>query len=95
MPKLVTEIVGGETYEYYPLGDYVVRAKGICGGRPTFKYTRIEVSGILEMLHADSIDTIVEDYGGRVSHEAIEEAIQISGKLCKKRCKKTLKRSAA
>src|SRR5438093_7174788 len=41
--ELVCEIVGGEPYEYYPLGQYVVRAPGVCGGRPTFKYTRIDV----------------------------------------------------
>lgn len=38
MAELMTEIVGGEPYEYYPLGEYVVRAPGVCGGRPTFKY---------------------------------------------------------
>jgi len=39
MATLITEIVNGEPYHYYPLGDYVVRAIGVCGGRPTFKYT--------------------------------------------------------
>ena len=38
--KLTTEIVGGESYEYYPLGKYIVATPGGCGGRPTFKYTR-------------------------------------------------------
>lgn len=33
MAKLVTEIVGGEPYEYVPLGEYVVRAPGVCDGR--------------------------------------------------------------
>jgi hypothetical protein len=42
MPELITEIVSGEHYQYCSLGDYVVRAVGVCGGRPTFKYTRIE-----------------------------------------------------
>ena len=32
MTKLVTETVGGEAYQYYPLGEYVVRAVGVCGG---------------------------------------------------------------
>ena len=36
---LVTEIVGEESYQYYPLGSHVVRALGVCGSRPTFKYT--------------------------------------------------------
>jgi len=78
MPKLVTERVGDELYEYYPMGEHIVRAKGVCGGRPTFKYTRIEVSGILARLTTESIDAIVEDYEGRISRPAIVEAIQIA-----------------
>ena len=35
--KLVTEIVGGEPYEFYSLGEYVVGAPGVSGGEPTFK----------------------------------------------------------
>ena len=78
MPELITEIVGGETYQYYPLGDYVVRAIGVCGGRPTFKYTRIEITGTLERLAAgESINDIVAGYRGRVSHAAIQEALRL------------------
>ncbi len=81
MSKLVTEIVGNEPYSYYPMGKHVVRAPGVCGGRPTFKYTRIEVAGVLSMLASDTIDTIVEAYRGRISREAIEEAILIASRL--------------
>jgi hypothetical protein len=35
MSNLITEVVNGEPYQYYPLGAYVVRAVGVCGGRPT------------------------------------------------------------
>jgi uncharacterized protein (DUF433 family) len=78
MATLVTEIVGGEPYHYYPLGDYVVRAVGVCGGRPTFKYTRIEITGTLERLAAgESIDAIVKGYRGRVSRAAIMEAVRL------------------
>jgi uncharacterized protein (DUF433 family) len=78
MAKLVTEMVGGEVYQYYPLGEHVVRAVGVCGGRPTFKYTRIEITGTLERLAAgESIDEIVRGYRGRVSHEAIVEAVRL------------------
>ena len=78
MAELVTEIVSGEPYQYYPLGDYVVRAVGVCGGRPTFKYTRIEITGTLERLAAgESINDIVEGYRGRVSHAAILEAVRL------------------
>jgi uncharacterized protein (DUF433 family) len=78
MAELVTEIVGGEEYQYYPMGDHIVRALGVCGARPTFKYTRIEITGTLERLAAgESIDEIVEGYRGRVTHTAVTEAIRL------------------
>ena len=78
MNNLITEMVAGEPYQYYPLGEYVVRAPGVCGGRPTFKYTRIEITGALERLAAgEHADTIVAGYQGRVSHAALLEAAQI------------------
>ena len=61
MVKLVTEMVAGEPYQYYPLGDHVVRAVGVCGGRPTFKYTRLGITGTLEHLAAGAkLDAIVK-----------------------------------
>ncbi len=78
MTELITEIVNGEPYQYYPLGEHVVRAVGICGGRPTFKYTRIEITGTLDRLAAgESLDAIVAGYRGRVSREAVIAAVQI------------------
>jgi hypothetical protein len=38
---LVCEMYGDVPYEYYPIGQYIVAAPGVCGGRPTFKYTRL------------------------------------------------------
>lgn len=78
MSQITSEIVSGEMYQYYSLGQHVVRAPDICGGRPTFKYTRIEITGTLERLAAgEQIDAIVAGYQGRVSQEAIQEASQI------------------
>lgn len=78
MAELITEIIGGESYQYYPLGNYVVRAIGVCGERPTFKYTRIEITGTLERLAAgENIDELVKGYRGRVSREAILEAMNL------------------
>ena len=78
MMKLITETVGREPYQYYPMGRYVVRAPGVCGGRPTFKYTRIEITGTLDRLAAgESLDDILAGYNGRVSREAIIEAIRL------------------
>jgi uncharacterized protein (DUF433 family) len=76
--QLVQEIVGGEPYEYYPLGKYVVRAPGVCGGRPTFKYTRIEITFILHLLATGrTIEDLVEGYYERFSKEAVLEAINL------------------
>jgi uncharacterized protein (DUF433 family) len=50
MTQIRTEIVSGETYQYYPLSDNIVRAIGICGEQPTFKYTGIEMTGTLERI---------------------------------------------
>jgi uncharacterized protein (DUF433 family) len=78
MTALVTEIVGGEVYQYYPLSDHVVRAVGVCGGRPTFKYTRIEITGTLERLATgERLEAIVQGYRGRVSREAILDAVRL------------------
>ena len=76
--NLITEMVGGEPYHYYPLGSYVVRAPEVCNGRPTFKYTRIEIIGTFERLAAgENIDELVSGYRGRVSKEAIMEAVNL------------------
>ena len=76
MIKLITEMVSGETYQYYSLTENVVRAVGICGERPTFKYTRIEITGTLERIASgEPIDQVVKGYRGRVSREAILEAM--------------------
>src|SRR5438128_2614154 len=78
--SLVREEVGGETYEYYPLGEYVVAAPGVCGGEPTFRYTRIHVRHILERLHAgEDREQLVAAYHGRISQPAIEEALRLEG----------------
>jgi uncharacterized protein (DUF433 family) len=78
MAELITEILEGEPYQYYPLGQHVVRAIGVCGERPTFKYTRIEITGTLERLAVgENIEEIVKGYQERVSREAIIEAMRL------------------
>ena len=78
MVKPTTETIEGESYRYYPLGDHIVRALGVCGGRPTFKYTRIDIAGALDRVAAgETIDEIVSGYRGRVSRDALIEAIQL------------------
>jgi uncharacterized protein (DUF433 family) len=78
---MIREDVGGDIYEYIPLGKFVVSAPGVCRGRPTFKYTRIEVARVLEWLAAGhSLEKLLAGYQGRVSFEAIQEAARLAGK---------------
>lgn len=48
--KLVREILNGEPYEYYPLGKYLGAAPGVCDGRPTIKYHRLDARHIIGFL---------------------------------------------
>jgi uncharacterized protein (DUF433 family) len=78
--ELTRELYGGEWYEYVPLGKHIVAAPGICGGRPTFKYTRLEVSVILDLLAAGwSVQKILRNYSqSRISADAIKEAVHLA-----------------
>ena len=79
-PELKHELVNGESYEYYALGKYVVMAPGICGRRPTFKYTRLETSVVLADIAAGlTIDEILADFDlSDLSREAIQEAVELA-----------------
>ena len=79
-PELVREIVGDTPYDYYPLGEFVVIAPGICGGRPTFKYTRLEVSTILALLReGQSVDEVAAEYEhSNLEPVAVREAIRLA-----------------
>lgn len=61
------------------LGRYIVADSGICHGKPTFVGTRILVADVLEQV-ANGIawDTIVDDWRGDVSKEAIAEAVRLA-----------------
>lgn len=78
--KLVREVHGGEPYEYYPLGTHVVVAPGICGGRPTFKYTRLEVSVVLSLLgQGETVADVVEEYArSDLTPAAVAEAVNLA-----------------
>ena len=75
--KLLNEIVGGEPYEYYLLGKYIVTAPGVCGGRPTFKYTRIDVRHALGLLATGrTIEEVANCY--QIPIEAVKEALKLA-----------------
>jgi uncharacterized protein (DUF433 family) len=48
--ELVREVYAGDPYVYLPLGKYVVAARGMCGGRPTLKYTRMDARWVMGYL---------------------------------------------
>src|SRR6266481_1732980 len=76
--KLIREGSAGHRYEYYPLGRYVVIALGVCGDRPTFKGTRVEVQTILDCLrNGRTIEDILLSYPS-ISRQAIQEAIHLA-----------------
>ena len=76
--KLVCEM-GGESYEYYPLGQYIVAAPGVCGGRPTFKYTRIDVHHALGLMAAGrTVEQVAHSYDLPV--EAVQEALKLAAR---------------
>jgi uncharacterized protein (DUF433 family) len=62
------------------IGHSIVEAPGVCGGRPTFKYTRLEVATILDLLAAGwTVERLVQEYAqSHLTAEAIAEAIRLA-----------------
>lgn len=60
-------------------GRYIVSDPEICHGKPTFSGTRIMVADVLEQV-ADGLDweTIIEEWRGSITKEAIAEAVSLS-----------------
>jgi uncharacterized protein (DUF433 family) len=60
-------------------GRHIVSDPKICHGKPTFRGPRILVADVLEQV-ADGMawETIVEEWRGRVSKDAIAEAVALS-----------------
>ena len=75
--EMVHETFNGDPYDYYPLGEYVVAARGVCGGRPTIKYHRLDARYIIGRLKSgDSPQRIARDY--QIPLAAVDEAMQLS-----------------
>jgi uncharacterized protein (DUF433 family) len=61
------------------LGRYIVADPGICGGKPTIRGTRILVADVLgQVARGMAWETIVEEWRGAVSMEAIAEAVRLA-----------------
>ncbi len=60
------------------LGDYVIVDPEICHGNPTFRGTQIRVIDVLDQIAAGlAWETIIEAWRGRITKEAIAEAVKL------------------
>jgi uncharacterized protein (DUF433 family) len=80
--ELVREKRGEDMYEYFPLGKYIVAAPKVCRGRPTFKYTRIQVAFVLDLLAEGwTVDRVTREYkASNITAPAVREAINLAKK---------------
>ena len=63
-------------------GKYIVADSEICHGAFTFKGTRILVSVVLKQIaKGKNFDYIEKAWGGKVSQEALFEAISLAGQV--------------
>ncbi|MEX2262022.1 MAG: DUF433 domain-containing protein [Bryobacteraceae bacterium] len=61
------------------IGRFIVADPTICHGQPTFRGTRILVADVLEQVAAGiAWETIVEEWRGTVSSDAISEAVRLA-----------------
>jgi uncharacterized protein (DUF433 family) len=61
------------------VGRYIVTDPKICHGKPTFRGTRIMVSQVLDQVaRGMAWETIEEEWRGKVSREAIAEAVRLA-----------------
>jgi uncharacterized protein (DUF433 family) len=67
--------------ESHQVGRYIVSDAKICHGQPTFRGTRILVADVLDQVAEGlSWETIVEEWHGSITAEAITEAVSLAGK---------------
>jgi uncharacterized protein (DUF433 family) len=62
-------------------GRFIVAHPATCHGQPTFRGTRILVADVLEQAAAGiAWETIVEEWRGNVSSDAIAEAVRLASR---------------
>jgi uncharacterized protein (DUF433 family) len=63
------------------LGRWIVADPRVCHGKPTFRNTRIMVWQVLEMVASGMAwEMIVEQWDGKVTRDAIAEAVQLANR---------------
>lgn len=72
MPKRLTQ-------ESWLIGRFIVVDPSVCHGQPTFRGTRILVCDVLEEVASGlAWETIVDEWRGDVSKDAIAEAVRLA-----------------
>ena len=62
------------------IGRHIVADSNVCHGKPTFRGTRILVADVLgQIAEGMAWETIVEEWHGNITIEAIAEAVQLAG----------------
>ncbi len=65
---------------YLKVGHHLIAHPRVCGGRLTFRGTRIKVADVLEMLSSGMTpQQVASNYPGLVSVEALQEAARLVG----------------
>ncbi len=61
------------------IGRHIITDPKICHGKPTFRGTRVLVSDVLEQVASGMAwETIIEEWNGSITKEAIREAVQLA-----------------
>jgi uncharacterized protein (DUF433 family) len=64
------------------VGRYIVADPKICHGKPTFRGTRIIVADVLDQVaNGMSWKSIVEEWRGDISEDAIGEAVRLAREM--------------
>jgi uncharacterized protein (DUF433 family) len=68
-----------------PIGKYIDIDSEVCGGAPVFRGTGVRVTEVLEEIARGlPRDVIIERRQGRISRDAISEAVRLAGELLAK-----------
>lgn len=74
-----------------PLGQFIVIDPEVCHGKPTFAGTRIMVEQVLKQVASgQDWDAIIAEWRGRISREAIAEAVDLACQTFTKHVTETL-----
>lgn len=61
------------------IGRYIITDPKICHGKPTFRGTRVLVADVLDQVASGMAwETIIEEWNGSITQEAIKEAVQLA-----------------